>query len=125
MFLMNIVTLVSLISLVCVFREFIQFVLIWHNVMVDMDAVEICVMVDMDALRCDLHSSCRLYMCVSAIVLLDLFAGFGNLPVQGKCCRFFLTCLFIFYREDTCLSSHCGSACTASRRHCTDPPQPH
>ncbi len=46
-------------------------------------------------LRCDLHSSCRLYMCVSAIVLLDLFAGFGNLPVQGKCCRFFWhACLF-------------------------------
>jgi hypothetical protein len=47
-------------------------------------------------LRCDLHPSCRLYMCVSAIMMLDLFAGFGNLPVQGKCCRFFLTCLFIF-----------------------------
>ena len=47
------------------------------------------------SLRCDLHSSCRLYMCVSAIVLLDLFAGFGNLPVQGKCCRFFWhACLF-------------------------------
>jgi hypothetical protein len=38
MFLVNIVTLVGLISLVCVFREFILFVLIWHNVMVDMDA---------------------------------------------------------------------------------------
>ena len=49
MFLVNIVTLVSLISLVCVFREFILFALIWHNVMMDMDAVEICVMVDMDA----------------------------------------------------------------------------
>ena len=49
MFLVNIVTLVSLISLVCVFTEFILFVLIWHNVMMDMDAVEICVMVDMDA----------------------------------------------------------------------------
>jgi hypothetical protein len=49
MFLVNIVTLVSLISLVCVFRESILFVLIWHNVMMDMDVVEICVMVDMDA----------------------------------------------------------------------------
>jgi hypothetical protein len=50
------------------------------------------------SLRCDLHSSCRLYMCVLAIMLLDLFAGFENLPIQGKCCRFFLTCLFIFYK---------------------------
>jgi hypothetical protein len=49
MCLVDLVIFVSLISLVCVFREFILFVLIWHNVMMDMDAVEICVMVDMDA----------------------------------------------------------------------------
>jgi hypothetical protein len=27
---------------------------------------------------------------MSAIVLILLFAGFGNLPVQGRCCRNFL-----------------------------------
>jgi hypothetical protein len=27
---------------------------------------------------------------MSAIVLLVLFAGFGNIPVQGRCCRIFL-----------------------------------
>jgi hypothetical protein len=47
-------------------------------------------------LRCDLHSSCRLYMCVSAIVLLDLFVGFGNLPVHGKCYRFFDMLVYFF-----------------------------
>jgi hypothetical protein len=50
-------------------------------------------------LRCDLHSSCRLYMCVSAIVLLDLFAGFGNLPVQGKCCLFFDMLVYFLQRR--------------------------
>jgi hypothetical protein len=43
MFVVNLVTLVSLISLVCVFSEFILCVSIRHNVMVDMDVVEICV----------------------------------------------------------------------------------
>jgi hypothetical protein len=27
---------------------------------------------------------------MSVIVLILLFAGFGNLPVQGRCCRNFL-----------------------------------
>jgi hypothetical protein len=49
MCLVDLVIFVSLISFVCVFSEFILFVLIWHNVMVNMDAVKICVMVDMDA----------------------------------------------------------------------------
>jgi hypothetical protein len=31
-----------------------------------------------------------IYLWMSAIVVLLLFAGFGNLPVQGRCCRFFV-----------------------------------
>ena len=48
---------------------------------------------------------------------------FWKPPRTGEVLPIFLTCLFIFYREDTCLPSHCGSACTASRHHCTNPPQ--
>jgi hypothetical protein len=43
MCLVSLMTLVSLIRLVCVFSEFILCVSIRHNVMVDMDAIEICV----------------------------------------------------------------------------------
>jgi hypothetical protein len=41
-------------------------------------------------IRCDWRPSCRLYIRVSAIVLILLFVGFGNLPVQGRCCQNFL-----------------------------------
>jgi hypothetical protein len=41
----------------------------------------------------------RVYVWMSAIVLLVLFAGFGNLPVRGRCCCFLLTGLCLFYSE--------------------------
>jgi hypothetical protein len=75
--LVNLVTLVSLISLVCVFSEFILCVSIRHNVMLAKVSLK--------------------YVSMSAIVLLVLFACFGNLPVSGRCCRnFLLIKLFIF-----------------------------
>ena len=64
------------------------------------------------------------------------FAGFGNLPVQGRCCRNFESTLTIFcpflQEEDLweglddpdCLRRRCGSSCTASTYHCTDSPLP-
>ena len=65
-------------------------------------------------------------------------AGFGNLTVQGRCCQnFVLTVLcFFFCREEPVgaepeylgdpdrLPRCCGSACTVSPRHYTDPPRP-
>jgi hypothetical protein len=35
------------------------------------------------------HRAIDLYVWMSAIVLLVLLAGFGNLPVRGRCCRIF------------------------------------
>ena len=32
----------------------------------------------------------NVYVWMSAIVLLLIFTGFENLPVQGRCCRIFL-----------------------------------
>ena len=70
------------------------------------------------------------HMCLSAIVPL-FFAGFGNLTVQGRFCRIFLndSILFHFCREEPVgveleFSPPCRSTCTASSRHCTDPPRP-
>jgi hypothetical protein len=65
------------------------------------------------------HCIVVIYVWISAIVLLLLCACFRNLPVRGgaRLCSFFC-------REGTYLSSCCGSACTVSRRYCTDTPQP-
>jgi hypothetical protein len=45
---------------------------------------------DWMSIRCDSRPSCHLYICVSAIVLILVFAGFRNLSMQGRCCRNFL-----------------------------------
>jgi hypothetical protein len=34
---------------------------------------------------------------MSTIVLLLLFAGFGHLPVQGRCCRIFFDRLLLIF----------------------------
>jgi hypothetical protein len=45
-----------------------------------------------------------IYMCMSVIVVLVSFVGFGNLTVQWRCSRnFMLTTLCSFFREDTYL----------------------
>jgi hypothetical protein len=40
------------------------------------------------SIRCDSRPLCRLYICVSAIVLILLSACFRNLPVQGGLLKF-------------------------------------
>jgi hypothetical protein len=56
-------------------------------------AVDICVDICVDILSAIVP---LIYVWMSAIVLSVLFAGFGNLPVQGRCCQnFLLTGLFI------------------------------
>jgi hypothetical protein len=71
------------------------------------------------SIRCDWCSSCRLYMCVSAIVLLFLFPGFENLPVQGVLSKSFVDRL-VFFAEVFLATTGLPAPC----RHCTNPPQP-
>ena len=83
------------------------------------------------------HHAVHIYVHVGHRVV-GFLTGFGNLTVQGRCCRnFVLTVLcFFFYKEEPIgaepeylgdpdrLPRLCGSACTVSPRHYTDPPRP-
>ena len=63
----------------------------------------------------------RVVYVLSAIEPTSFFAGFGNLPVQGRFCQNFLLILLflLFLQSRTCRgdSEHLD---TASPRHCTD-----
>jgi hypothetical protein len=46
-----------------------------------------------------------MYMCMSAITLLVLFAGFGNLTMQGRCCRNFVLIDWCFFFAEVFLAA--------------------
>jgi hypothetical protein len=50
-------------------------------------------------LRCDLHPSCRFYMCVSAIVLLIHLQVLETSPYRGSAADFFVDMLVYFLQR--------------------------
>jgi hypothetical protein len=62
-----------------------------------------------------------LTVCMSAIVLLVLFAGFKNLNVQGRCCQFFFVLTDLCFFTEMILVFLAAAGLPAPRRVATAP----